>query len=83
MSESKEQFRQRIGSVGAEEYNKDGQRPCYPPYMEDASVAVYAEALRDVMRLMERDPGFVAILGPDDIRDFAAERGIDLDAKLD
>jgi hypothetical protein len=79
MSESKEQFIHRITTLAADKVNAHYEGHVLMIDLPAASEAVYAEALRDVMRLMERDPGFVAILGPDDIRDFAAERGIDLE----
>jgi hypothetical protein len=78
-TETREQLRERIGEIGADAYNRNGQRPCFPPYMQDAAEAVYAQALQDLAHAFgDYSSPSSDVMVRDLIVEWAAAKGIDL-----
>lgn len=87
MSETRKQFRERIGRIACDRDGGiwDEETPYYHDMYTYMAEAVYAEALRDVLRLMQEREivlgDFVATINTltdDDLATFAFERGINL-----
>lgn len=89
MSETREEFRERIAETHDAAYHHSLRKGKPPPTdpeglwirqneaLADAAEAVYAECLRDVRALVELEDVFCLV--PADIDQFAAELGLDLD----